>query len=169
MHRVLITAATVAAALLAGGAQASSVTATNGSQKSSSIVSWHCSDCEPPAAKPDLSNYKVPVLEPGTQKTEIIEINGEKRLVRTEAWFGGSPVVFVGKVPAWMDAGRTIANVPAPTSTSFEEMIENAPPPRDGIDLEATTSAVAPAPQVAEASAKPITFEDFSLRLKRAE
>jgi hypothetical protein len=167
MHRVLITAATVTAALLAGGAQAASVTATNGSQKSSSIVSWHCSDCSPPAQKPDRSSYKVPVLALGTQKTEIIEINGEKRLVRTEAWLGGSPVVFVGKVPAWMGDTKTLANVPASASTSFEEMIEKATPTRDGIDLEATTSAVAP--EVEQASVKPLALGEFSLRLKPAE
>jgi hypothetical protein len=169
MHRVLITAATVAAALLAGGAEASSVTATNGSQKSSSIVTWHCSDCEPPVEKPDRSTYKVPVLAPGTQKTEIIEINGEKRLVRTEAWLGGSPVVFVGKVPAWMGDTKTLANVPVPASISFEELIEKATPTRDGIDLEATTSAVAPAADVEKTSTKPLAFEAFSLRLTAAD
>jgi hypothetical protein len=36
-------------------------------------------------------------LAPGTQKIEIREVDGVRKVFRTEAWMGGSPVVYVSK------------------------------------------------------------------------
>ena len=37
-------------------------------------------------------------LAPGTQKIEIRDIDGVKKIYRTEAWMGGSPAVYVSKM-----------------------------------------------------------------------
>ncbi|TCP88987.1 hypothetical protein C8J31_102156 [Rhizobium sp. PP-CC-2G-626] len=62
-----------------------------------SVTVLHCTDC--PALKPDARavTYVVPDLAPGTDRTEVKDINGEMKLVRAEAWLGGSPVTFVSK------------------------------------------------------------------------
>ncbi|KQS77347.1 hypothetical protein ASG25_04155 [Rhizobium sp. Leaf384] len=62
-----------------------------------SVTIMHCTDC--PALKPDprAVTYVVPELVPGTDRSEIKEINGEMKIVREEAWLGGSPVTFISK------------------------------------------------------------------------
>ncbi len=68
-------------------------------------------------------DYVVPTLAPGSlQSSEIRDVDGEKKLYRTEGWMGGSPVVFVTKAPA-------------------EPMTASAPP-ADNIDRASTTAAV---------------------------
>ncbi|MCJ8517582.1 hypothetical protein ABID21_000353 [Pseudorhizobium tarimense] len=91
-----------------------------------SVVMKSCSDCPPLKPKDEASGYKVPVLEPGVQKTEVVEIGGEKKVLRTEAWLGGSPVVYVSKVHDW-----TFANSSMLASSS-----------RDGIDRQALVGSV---------------------------
>lgn len=165
---------TTVAVLVSGPAFAASLTqltSTHGS--TSSIVTKTCDDCSMAHSKSEeLSGYKVPVLAPGTQRTEIIEINGEKKLVRTEAWFGGSPVVYISKVPDWMLAAEQAAKQPASAAVTpdaevtIEALIENADtlptPPQDGLDMTATTSAVTP---TEAAAAKPLATDGFDLRL----
>ena len=62
-----------------------------------SVTAMPCTAC--PALKPDAREvtYVVPALEPGTDRSELKEINGEMKIVRAEAWLGGSPVTFVSK------------------------------------------------------------------------
>ncbi|WP_064686157.1 plant virulence effector HPE1-like domain-containing protein [Rhizobium bangladeshense] len=115
--------------LMAGSATASSIEvigkatprATEGS-----IVTESCTDCPPLQAEVTKKDYMVPELKPGAvQATEIRDVGGEKKIYRTEAWMGGSPVVFVSKAtPEAM-----LAAVPPAPST-------------DGIDMNATTAAV---------------------------
>ncbi|MFS8049324.1 plant virulence effector HPE1-like domain-containing protein [Rhizobium sp. BR 314] len=115
------------ACLLAGSsAIASSIQSVEGTMRSgkSSIVAKSCADC--PALKPQEreKEYTVPTLAPGTQSVAIRTIDGEKKVVRTEAWMGGSPVMFVSK--------------PTP------EALAAADPSPDGIDLAAKTAALQP-------------------------
>ena len=65
-----------------------------------SIETVRCTDC--PALKPKLkgATYHVDAITPGTQKVEVREENGQRKIFRTEAWMGGSPVLFVSKAPA---------------------------------------------------------------------
>ena len=87
--------------LLAAPAFAGSIEPVAGdSSESASIATIRCDDC--PALKPKAKStaYHVEAIEPGTQKVEIREENGERRIFRTEAWMGGSPVLFVSKAPA---------------------------------------------------------------------
>ena len=86
--------------LLAAPALAGSIDPIVGATGAGSIETIRCADC--PALKPKLksSAYHVDAIAPGTQKVEIREVNGERRIYRTEAWMGGSPVLFVNKAPA---------------------------------------------------------------------
>lgn len=92
MRSLLITAALVYAA---GPAAASSIdNITSGEAVNSSVATVSCEACPPlqPKKKP---SYVVPDLAPGTDRVELKEIHGEVKSVRTEAWLGGSPVIFV--------------------------------------------------------------------------
>ena len=92
MRSLLITAALVYAA---GPAAASSIdNITSGEAVNSSVATVSCEACPPlqPKRKP---SYVVPDLAPGTDRVELKEIHGEVKSVRTEAWLGGSPVIFV--------------------------------------------------------------------------
>lgn len=120
---------TAAFALIAGSALASSIEKIEAKPKADggSIIVESCTNCPPLQEAAVKKDYVVPVLKPGMQQTiEIRDIDGEKKLVRTEAWMGGSPVTFVSKI-------------------SLEAMAAEMPaegPPSDGIDLTSTTAAV---------------------------
>ncbi|ENN89011.1 hypothetical protein RHSP_02417 [Rhizobium freirei PRF 81] len=135
---------TLACVLAGSSAMASSIQSVEGTMRSgtSSIVAKSCADC--PALKPQMveKEYNVPTLAPGTQTVVIRNIDGEKRVVRTEAWMGGSPVMFVSK--------------PTP------EALAAAGVSSDGIDVTAKTASlkeVATAPEPA-----PLDLSAFQLR-----
>ncbi|WP_411033552.1 plant virulence effector HPE1-like domain-containing protein [Shinella sp. BYT-45] len=90
---------TLALMLLAAPAFAGSIEPVAGATSAGSIETISCTGC--PALKPRLkaATYHVDAIEPGTQKVEIRETNGERKIFRTEAWMGGSPVLFVSKAP----------------------------------------------------------------------
>jgi hypothetical protein len=91
---------TLAFALLAAPALASSIEPVTGNPaKATSIETVSCADCPPLKEKPKGETYFVAPIDPGTQKVEIREANGERKMFRTEAWMGGSAVVFVSKAP----------------------------------------------------------------------
>ncbi|CAN7188383.1 MAG: plant virulence effector HPE1-like domain-containing protein [Rhizobium sp.] len=113
------------AVFAAGSACASSIevvgkdTRTNGG----SISQESCPSCPALESVERKKDYVVPTLAPGSlQSSEIRDVDGEKKLYRTEGWMGGSPVVFVTKAPA-------------------EPMTASAPP-ADNIDRASTTAAV---------------------------
>ncbi|MDR6815594.1 hypothetical protein J2X76_000748 [Neorhizobium sp. 2083] len=160
--------------LVSGSAFASSITVINSTHPSgASILTKSCAGCPAAAApKSDEATYKVPELPAGTQKTEIIEINGEKKLARTEAWLGGSPVIHVSKVPTWMADEEAVAELHPTTNGSTETQIATAEASDDGIDIDATTSAVKTIRDaevgMTEASlAKPLALDTFELRTKQ--
>jgi hypothetical protein len=110
--------------LMAGSAMASSidVIGSDAVSANSSIINKVCTTCPPLQMLQAKRDYTVPTLADGAlQQSQIRDVNGEKKLYRTEGWMGGSPVVFVTKVPA-------------------PSMIATAPAV-DGVDS-ATTSAV---------------------------
>ncbi len=139
MRPMILTAAFV---LIGSSAMASSFLPIDGTTRTSgnSIQPMACVDCPPIKPVVAKNNYVVPVLPVGTQTTVVREINGEQKVVRTEAWLGGSPVVFVGKASPEALAAAGVAP--------------------DGIDLGATTAAV---PAVA---AKPMDTSTFQLRMQ---
>jgi hypothetical protein len=141
MRSMILTAAFL---LIGGSAMASSFLPINDSTRTSggSIQTKVCADCPP--IKPEIAkkDYTVPELPVGTQTTVVRQINGEQKVVRTEAWMGGSPVVFISK--------------------ASPEALAAAGAPTDGVDLGAMTAAV----PAAGPAAKPLDTSAFQLRLQ---
>ncbi|NLS17895.1 hypothetical protein HGP16_15130 [Rhizobium sp. P40RR-XXII] len=115
---------TLACVLASGPAMASSIQSIDGTMQSgdSSIVDKSCANCPPLKPKVAEKEYTVPTLTPGTQSIVVRSVDGEKKVVRTEAWMGGSPVMFVSK--------------PTP------EALAASSEPVDGIDLAVKTAAL---------------------------
>ena len=117
----------VVGALMAGSAMASSIDVVGAKAVSanSSIMTMRCVTCPPLQVVEAKKEYIVPTLASGTlEQSQIRDVDGERKLFRTEGWMGGSPVVFVTKAPALSVAAA------AP-------VVNGA----DGVDM-ATTSAV---------------------------
>ncbi|HEX2148480.1 MAG TPA: plant virulence effector HPE1-like domain-containing protein, partial [Pseudorhizobium sp.] len=112
-----------------------------------------CGDCPPLKPKDDTA-YKVPVLDGAPQKTEIVEIDGQKKVVRTEAWLGGSPVVHVSAMQDWMAESQNAKADATATERS---------PQGDVIDPHTQTGAVA---SMAEAALpETLNLDQFQLRM----
>ena len=121
---------TLALALIAAPALAGSIEPVAGAISAGSIETVRCTDC--PALKPKLkgATYHVDAITPGTQKVEVREENGERKIFRTEAWMGGSPVLFVSKAPAVTveaaDGAAATVDASARTSAVGEEAARQA-------------------------------------------
>jgi hypothetical protein len=138
MRSMILTAALL---LVGGSAMASSFLPIDNQSRTSgdSIEQKVCSDCPPIKPVAGKRNYVVPQLPAGTQTMVVKQIDGEQKVVRTEAWLGGSPVVFISK--------------------ASPEALAAAGAPTDGIDLGTMTAAVPATP-------KPLDTSSFQLRLK---
>lgn len=136
MRSLLITAALVFAA---GTAAASSIEdVISGEAANSSVATISCAHC-PPLQPKKKSSYIVPDLEPGTARVELKEIDGEVKSIRTEAWLGGSPVVFVSKAS---DEAIKAAAKKADSSTPALAVADPAAASSVAIDETAKTSAL---------------------------
>jgi len=138
--RNLLLAAIATAGIAAPAAASSIENVVSGSSENGSIVAIDCRECPPLKPKHERDSYKVPVLEAGSQKVELIEQGGERKLLRTDVWMGGSPVLFVSKAPIW-DAAPSGAMVAVASD----------------IDHSATTAALSPVTEP--------DFSSFELRL----
>ncbi|WEX78206.1 plant virulence effector HPE1-like domain-containing protein [Sinorhizobium numidicum] len=173
MRALLITAAF---ALASGTAAASSIEDVgSGKAVNSSVAAISCASC-PPLKPKKKSSYVVPDLAPGTERVEFKEIGGEVKSVRTEAWLGGSPVVFVSKASedaikaaAMKSAQPTMANAATgsgPSQSLTQDTVSAE------IDRAATTAAIQPisraepvAASMADNSSREFDPSDFALRL----
>jgi hypothetical protein len=132
----------LAAFSVTGLAHASSVdNVKTGVEKVRSIETIHCAKCVRETTK------KVePAIElaPGTQKVELRTVDGVTKVYRTEAWLGGSPVVFVTKASDAMLA-KQVVDPPVENAAAkvlekpVEQPVALGP---DMIDESATTAAV---------------------------
>ncbi len=121
MRRLLLTAVV---ALTGGSAMASSIEYVNGTHTSNgSFVRLDCAGCQPVKDKAAPEGFTIPSIEPGTQHTEMREIEGKRTLVRTEAWLGGAPVTFVSTNPAWMPQ-----ETPGTAIATYDEGEAGTPP-----------------------------------------
>ncbi|RWX77174.1 hypothetical protein EPK99_16125 [Neorhizobium lilium] len=155
---------TIAFAAASGSAFSASITTLSGTPANvPSIIQQHCTDCPAPTPKVDRSTYHVPSLASGTQTTEIRDIKGEKKIVRTEAWLGGSPVIYISKLPDWEKDDTALAGVRPPAGRLDEKSLDKVASPADGIDLNATTSAV-DATSASQSGA--LALDHFDLRLQ---
>ncbi len=149
MRRFALTSMILAASAWATPGFASSIElASSFTADGSSIVQVTCADCPPPAPRNLKGQYVVPDVAPGAQSAEVIDVDGKKKLKRVESWLGGSPVVFMTSSEGWATNGSVIVA---------------AAPASDGVDLEATTAAVAQVP--AAGAPAPINQASFELRL----
>ena len=87
------------ALILAGPALASSIETVGVVTSAGSIIVKSCAHCPAPKPVAHRDSYIVPALRTGTQTVQLKDINGEKKVVRTEAWMGGSPVVYISAPP----------------------------------------------------------------------
>ncbi|MCZ7484725.1 plant virulence effector HPE1-like domain-containing protein [Rhizobium rhizogenes] len=167
MRRLLLTAII---ALTSGSAMASSIEYINGVHTSNgSFIRRDCTDCEPVKDKTTAQGYAIPSIEPGTQHTEMREVDGKRTLIRTEAWLGGAPVTFVSTNPAWMPETSSTAIATYDDAEPVAHPQETVSTPA-GIDVTTTTAGVkeistdnAAAPASASVVAPP-EFPDFKLR-----
>jgi hypothetical protein len=141
MRSMFLTAAFL---LIGGSAMASSFLPIDARTRASgdSIQTKVCADCPPIRPEIAKKDYVVPELPIGTQTMVVRQIDGEQKIVRTEAWLGGSPVVFISK--------------------ASPEALAAAGVPMDGIDLGAMTAAVS----AASPATKPLDTSAFQLRLQ---
>jgi hypothetical protein len=107
-----------------------------GSDNTTSVVTIGCEACPPLKPAKSKDSYVVRDLEPGTQTVEIREINGKMKVVRTEAWLGGSPVVFITSVPGQDNGATDVAKQAMPPA------LDAVAGPVPEIDSTTTTSAV---------------------------
>jgi hypothetical protein len=129
--------------LFAGTAQAQSVLPFPGDTQGTtpSMLSLTCETC-PPLKAADDSNYKVPVLKGGVQSVSLMEIDGKKKIVRTDAWMGGSPVVHISNIPDWMNVDQLQAVIATTNGKFVQTEVQIASHQADPIDLESKTGAV---------------------------
>jgi hypothetical protein len=130
--------------LVTGSAQAQSIQplATNTRDATASFVTKTCAHCPPLKPVEDRSGYKVPKLKDGVQSVAVMDIDGKKKIVRTDIWMGGSPVVHVSNVPAWMTTEQLQAVVDTGNGLSTEAGIESAKALVNPIDFNTKTGAV---------------------------
>jgi hypothetical protein len=72
------------------------------------------------SSEPKHATYQVDAIDHGTQKVEIREENGERKIFRTEAWMGGSPVLFVSKAPAEVRQAAAVETTVDEKATAVE-------------------------------------------------
>ena len=138
--------------LAAGSAMAASIEVIGPSKpkEAGSIIIETCGHCPPPQMEASKREYSVPELRPGAfQQAEVREIDGEKKIYRTENWMGGSPVLFVSKATA-------------------EQMLAFAPVvPAEGIDNEATAAVVSGgAKPIAAGMEQPVPLDASAFQLR---
>ncbi|MBP1859506.1 plant virulence effector HPE1-like domain-containing protein [Rhizobium herbae] len=174
MRALLFTLASLAAA---GTAGASSVENATSASDGDSISQLSCAHCPPPVVKKNTS-YIVPEVALGTERVELKEINGEMKLVRTEAWLGGSPVVFITKAS---DEAIKAAQAKMPSAEHLAKAATGDALPDEAeatatlsvIDGTAKTGAVSTASMAGMATVTPqdshsqeVDLKNFQLRLK---
>ncbi|MEI2297799.1 plant virulence effector HPE1-like domain-containing protein [Ensifer sp. MJa1] len=159
--------------LAAGTAAAQSVEAVvSGSTDNASVATVSCPQCPPLQSKKKVT-YVVPTIDHGTETIELKKINGEMKVVRTEAWLGGSPVVFVSKPSQGIMQAASKGDDTATITVSNDADVENPDMPEEKmltIDQTARTAAVtpvsasmAPAPVVEDGSQH---FDPSALELR---
>jgi hypothetical protein len=105
------------------------------------------------------------------------EINGEMKLVRTEAWLGGSPVVFISKAPEEPVKAAQVEPEPQQlpdVASAADSVPADAPAAAIAvIDTTAKTGAVTTASMAEIGAVTPqnshsqeVDLENFQLRLK---
>jgi hypothetical protein len=93
MRMILLAGMMTFAAAAANAESSIDIIRTDNTSRSIDFI--RCSACAPLKAK--KAAVADVVLKPGTQKVEIRDVAGVRKVYRTEAWLGGSPVTYVSK------------------------------------------------------------------------
>ena len=137
--------------LFAGMAHASSIVqlTTSTHERTTSVVALPCIKCPAPADKEEESAYRIPMLKGDVQSVHILNIGGEKKIVRTEAWMGGSPVVYINKLPDWMTSDQMHAQIEIGKHDSVEAQVQKAIAQAAPVDFSTQTGALEATPKAA--------------------
>lgn len=175
MRALLFTLASLAAAGTAGATSIENVIA--GKTVSNSVSQVSCGQCPPLVVEKNIS-YIVPQVAPGTHRIELKQIGGEMKLVRTEAWLGGSPVVFINKASE-ADIKEAAAKMPRPVNLANAAAADRLPvdtqaaAPLTIIDKTAKTGSLNVASMTGSGAVTPqvshsqeVDLQNFQLRLK---
>ncbi|UVC10039.1 hypothetical protein IHQ71_05380 [Rhizobium sp. TH2] len=113
-----------------------------GVNKVRSIEAIHCAKCIQETRK-KVAPAAIE-LAPGTQKVELRTVDGVTKVYRTEAWLGGSPVVFVTKASDAMIAKHIMDKPAENVVAKADEKPVEQPAAADAnmIDRITTTAAV---------------------------
>lgn len=166
--------------LMAASAHAASIEEiVTANTRAPSVTQMPCGDCPPPIVRKH-STYVVPEVAIGTERVEMKEIDGEMRLMRTEAWLGGSPVVFVTKASedvvkasqaAKLAKGETAATVidpmPAAAAAAASATIDLSVDPTAktaSLSTDSVEKLAAAVPE--EARSQEFDLENYQLRLQ---
>jgi len=154
--RVFLLAGTVL--LGAAAAQAGSIDVVRSDNREHSIEHVTCAACGP--YSPEVEDVVEDIaLEPGQQRIEVRDVNGEKKIFRTEAWFGGSPVVMVSKAYELPGANQA-ADAEQPT------LIDPGQTTSVNADMSSPALPVADKPEATVPEAKAFDPQKLELRLK---
>lgn len=131
----------IVASIAAVSADASSISVLSGKPiaNSPSVTLIACAGCDAKRPRLKKSDYIVPSIDIGHERVTLGEIDGKPAITRTENFMGGSPVRFVSLSPIWVEREQQLM-----LSRSV------SPSRSDGVDVQATTSAVS-----ADGTAKP--------------
>jgi len=134
--------------LAAGNAAASSIeSVASGTTDNASVATVSCVACPPLQSKKKVT-YVVPTIAAGDETVELKKINGEMKMVRTEAWLGGSPVVFVSKPSQEFIKAAAVEGDASPTVIVSTNANDQNPVADDAkmiaVDRTAKTAAVTP-------------------------
>ncbi|WP_428427748.1 plant virulence effector HPE1-like domain-containing protein [Pararhizobium sp.] len=174
MRAVLLTFASLVAASTAGASSLENV--ISGEKVNRSISQLSCGQC-PPLVVKKKTGYIVPDVALGTERVELKKINGEMKLVRTEAWLGGSPVVFISKASdadikqaqakepheADMAKAATVDALPAEAQATATVEIVDMAAKTASLDVASTAAITAVTPQ--DTPSQEVDLENFQLRL----
>lgn len=133
----------LAAFSVTGLAHAGSIDSVKtGVNKVRSIEAIHCAKCVQEAKK-KVAPAAIE-LAPGTQKVELRTVDGVTKVYRTEAWLGGSPVVFVSKASDAMIAKHVMDKPAENLAAKVQKKPAEQPAAAeaDMIDETSTTAAV---------------------------
>jgi hypothetical protein len=174
MRALLFTLTSLVAASTAGASSLENV--ISGEHVNNSISQLSCGQC-PPLVVKKKTGYIVPEVALGTDRVELTTINGEMKLVRTEAWLGGSPVVFISKasdddikqaqakMPLAGDLVKAATADVQPTraqATATLAIIDNTAK-TSSLDVASMAGMAAVTPQ--DSQSQEVDLENFQLRL----
>ncbi|MBB3944968.1 hypothetical protein GGQ73_000893 [Rhizobium skierniewicense] len=152
MRKTLLTVAIV---LTSGSAMASSIDVIHGNRTGNgSVILVTCEGCPTAAVKTKPADA-APTLPPGMQDISIRDVDGQRQIVRREAWLGGSPVTYVSKNPAWLPADDT-ATALGETAPTIDTLVKTS-----AVDTVIGKDVVAP---VAADASTPLAFDNLMLR-----